>query len=256
MIFWFSATGNSQHAAEKIAAVTGDRLISIGAALRDGRYDYDISGDTRLGFVVPTFAWTLPAPVYMFIERLRLSGYKSQYVYAVLTCGESSGGESSALYQALKARGISFDGSFDLVMPDNFIVWSQLPEETELKRRLHFSESELGLITDKIKLNKLGSIDSSKPQSPYMPAQAVSTLNGTSKLYVTDKCTGCGLCEQLCPMKCISMSEGRPVWDGNCCMCLACLHRCPAAAIEHGGDTAGKKRYTHPAAKLKLTNEY
>jgi flavodoxin len=48
MIFWFSSTGNSQHAAEKIAAATGERTISIGAALRDGHYDFDISGDSRL----------------------------------------------------------------------------------------------------------------------------------------------------------------------------------------------------------------
>ena len=49
MIFYFSATGNSQYAAEKIAEATGDRLISIGQALRDTHFDF-VEGIKRLSW--------------------------------------------------------------------------------------------------------------------------------------------------------------------------------------------------------------
>ncbi len=102
MIFYFTATGNSQYAAEKIAAATNDRLVSIGASLREGQYDFDLGGDERLGFVIPTFAWTVPGAVARFLEKLNLAGFTDQYVYGVFTCGESTGGEAGALGALLK----------------------------------------------------------------------------------------------------------------------------------------------------------
>ncbi len=251
MIFWFSATGNSQYAAERIAAAAGEPSASIGAALKGGRFDWDISGDGLLGFVFPTFAWTLPAPVYMFIERLRLTGLEGQTVFGVLTCGESSGQAGQALRLALKARGIPLHGGFELVMPDNFILWSELPGEAELKRRLEASETELELIIKRIKARKLGNIDGPAPQSPFMPLREAGGSRAAGAFWATEACTGCGLCEGLCPLSCIKMKGGRPEWAGGCCLCLACLHRCPAAAIEHGEETRGRKRYSHPGAALK-----
>ena len=60
---------------------------------------------------------------------------------------------------------------------------------------------------------------------------------------VTDSCIGCGKCEKLCPLNNISMENGRPVWQGNCTQCMACICRCPAEAIEYGRKTRGKRRY-------------
>ena len=132
MIFYFSASGNSQAAAEQLAAGLGERLISIGLALRDMRYAYDLWEDKYLGFVLPTFAYTLPGAVARFIERLELRGYAGQYTFGVFTCGASSGDEGAALEQALAAKGLGYNGSFDVVMPDNFILWTPLPPEERL----------------------------------------------------------------------------------------------------------------------------
>ena len=83
MIFYFSATGNSQSVAEQIASALGQRIISIGLAIRNGHYDFDVSGDDYLGFVAPTFAYTLPGAVAMFIDKLKLTGYSKQYTFGV-----------------------------------------------------------------------------------------------------------------------------------------------------------------------------
>ena len=47
------------------------------------------------------------------------------------------------------------------------------------------------------------------------------------------------------------MNQGRPRWDKlKCQLCLQCLHRCPASAIEYGEATRGKARYTYPNEKI------
>jgi NAD-dependent dihydropyrimidine dehydrogenase PreA subunit/flavodoxin len=250
MIFYFSATGNSQYAAEKIAAATGEALVSIGTALRNKRYDYDITKDEFLGFVVPTFAWTLPGAVALFIEKLRLTGYAGQYVYGVFTCGESSGNEAAALNAVLKAKGITLNSAFDLVMPDNFIVWSDVPPPARLESLLDNADATLENIVGAVKAKKTAALDNGTPKDLFMPMETVSSAKRTSKLHADDSCTACGLCMALCPMRCIKADgKGRPQWEGTCTMCLACLHRCPARAIQYGKDTQKKGRYVNPRVK-------
>jgi formate hydrogenlyase subunit 6/NADH:ubiquinone oxidoreductase subunit I len=49
-----------------------------------------------------------------------------------------------------------------------------------------------------------------------------------------DACTGCALCERLCPVGNIEMRDGRPRWLGRCEACLSCYHHCPSRAIAGG----------------------
>jgi ferredoxin len=252
MIFYFTATGNSLYAADKVAKALNDRLVSVGNALRDELYEYDIAGEEYLGFIVPTFAGTLPGAVGLFLEKLTLKGYSNQYVYGVFTCGAYTGSESAALYTMLKTKGISFAGSFDLIMPDNFIVWSDVPSQAKLDTILNNTDKQLESIIASIKKKKTGKIDTQTPKDLYMKLQEVSTSKHTSKLHVDDKCTFCGLCAEICPMRCIKIDDiGRPVWEGKCTMCLACLHRCPAKAVQFGNETQKKGRYVNPKVKFQ-----
>lgn len=258
MIFYFSATGNSQSVAEQIASSLGSRLISIGLALRDSHFDFDISGDEYLGFIAPTFAYTLPAPVAMFIERLNLSGYCGQHVFGVFTCGAGSGGEGAALAMALKNRGISYNGSFEVVMPDNYILWSEAPCGKALERQLAAARETVCEITKKLMAKENGSFCKKPPHAPYLQTEYFSTAAGTSRLRVTDKCVGCGKCANVCPMSCIHIEHAHdaPTWQGSCAMCLACLHHCPKGAIEYENQTLRKARYLNPDCKPPLKNRY
>ena len=64
-----------------------------------------------------------------------------------------------------------------------------------------------------------------------------------SKYHVDDKCTSCGRCQDVCPMKNIKMPQGEPVWMGNCIMCMACYHHCRGNHIQYGKATIGKGQY-------------
>jgi NAD-dependent dihydropyrimidine dehydrogenase PreA subunit/flavodoxin len=251
MIFYFTATGNSLYAAKKVAEATNDSLVSVGKALREELYQYDITGEKYLGFIVPTFAGTLPGAVGLFLERLTLKGYANQFVYGVFTCGASTGFESAALYTMLKAKGISFAGSFEIVMPDNFIVWADVPSQAKLAAILKNADKQLDGIIALIKAKKSGKLDTQTPGDLYMKLEEISTSNKTSKLHADEKCTSCGLCAEICPMRCIKLdNSGRPLWEGTCTICFACLHRCPANAVQYGNDTQNKGRYVNPGVNL------
>ena len=100
---------------------------------------------------------------------------------------------------------------------------------------------------DELANSQPGEPDNGTPRSLYMKLAEVSTAHNTSRLYADEKCTACGLCADICPMRCIRLDDsGRPAWEGTCTMCLACLHRCPAGAVQHGNDTQHKGRYVNP----------
>ncbi len=47
-----------------------------------------------------------------------------------------------------------------------------------------------------------------------------------------EKCTGCGICAESCPVHAIEMSDGHPVMDFRTCInCLCCNESCPEGAV-------------------------
>ncbi|HEX3048249.1 MAG TPA: 4Fe-4S dicluster domain-containing protein, partial [Bacillota bacterium] len=75
-----------------------------------------------------------------------------------------------------------------------------------------------------------------------------------NRLYSDSKCTGCKTCEKTCLSGKIKLQEGRPIWqkDAQCTFCFACIHYCPAQAIQVGkSKTPEKGRYFHPEVTAK-----
>ena len=59
-------------------------------------------------------------------------------------------------------------------------------------------------------------------------------------------CTGCGLCERMCPVKNIRMDSGKPQWLHHCEHCVACISWCPVRAIEYADKTKTRRLYRNP----------
>jgi NAD-dependent dihydropyrimidine dehydrogenase PreA subunit len=72
----------------------------------------------------------------------------------------------------------------------------------------------------------------------------------TEKFYANDKCTGCGICEKVCSLKNIKVA-GKPQWGKTCTQCHACIHYCPAKAVQYGKGTEKKGRYKNPKISLQ-----
>lgn len=46
-----------------------------------------------------------------------------------------------------------------------------------------------------------------------------------------EKCTGCGMCQNVCPVEAIELEDGKAVINDDCIECGACVAECPNEAI-------------------------
>jgi len=63
--------------------------------------------------------------------------------------------------------------------------------------------------------------------------------NVTTLSFDVEKCTGCGMCTEVCPHAVFDISKGKAyITDKDYCMeCGACVMNCPAGAIEADAGT-------------------
>ena len=251
MIFYFSATGNSKYAAERIAAATDDHLISLRDAIRSRRYRYDVSREARIGFVAPVYFQGLPSILHFFLEKLELTRYKGQYIYVVFTCGQWTGDAAGQLSKALKKKGLSLSAQFGIPMVDNYIPAFTVPDEAEAARILDEAEPVIDDAVRAIRAKGMGDYDRCHGPAPAAQTAlmypAYDRGRTTRPFVVTDHCIGCGLCQEICPCGAIAIAGGKPAWvKSKCVRCLGCLHRCPAQAIHWKKADEDQGRYYNP----------
>ena len=73
--------------------------------------------------------------------------------------------------------------------------------------------------------------------------------NKDKNFNVNNKCIGCNMCENICPVDNIIMENNKPKWCGKCTDCMACINICPKEAINIGKSTIKKNRYLNPYIK-------
>ena len=258
IIYYFTGTGNSLAAAKKICGGLGDcELVPVASCA--GTQGQVVPPADRVGIVCPVYFLGLPTIVARFAERLDLS--RSGYTFAVVTYGGSGG--SAALRQLdwiVKARpGRGLDAGFLVQMPGNYILMYSSPAGEKRSRILAWADEQVAIITKEI----ANGIVRKMPYSPFaqlfhalMYPRFARTVHDTDqKFTVTDACTFCGTCAEVCPAGNIDLVDDRPVWKHRCELCCACIHLCPAKAIEAGPATAKREHYRNPAvsvAELKL----
>lgn len=255
MIFYFSATGNSKYVAERIALATDDRLVYLADAVRARRYRYDVSNESRIGFVFPVYFQGMPSILNFFLEKLELKGCKDPYIYVVLTCGSLTGDTAGQLAKALKKKGLSLSARFGVRMVENYVPMFSVPDEEKAACILDVAEPVIDAAIQAIQAKGIGDYDRLRGPAPAAQTAMLYPLyrrgRSTRPFVVTEHCIGCGQCREICPCEAISIAEGKPAWvKSRCVQCLACLHRCPAQAIHWKKPEEERGRYYNPKVEL------
>ena len=251
MIFYFSATGNSKYAAERIAKATGDRLVSLSDAVRQRRWRYELAWDEPIGFVTPVYFAGLPSILRFFLGKLSLENLREQYVYLVMTCGSLTGDAAGQFGKLLKKKGLTLSAQFGIPMVDNYIPVFTIPDQASQHRILDAAETHIDDAIRAIRARGIGDYNRFRGHAPELLTavgyQAYAHHRPTSPFLVTGACISCGLCQEICPCGAITLAGGKPQWRKKQCVhCFACLHRCPTEAIRWRDPEEARGRYYNP----------
>ena len=246
MIYYFTGTGNSLYAAQKLAELTGMEIVSI-AEIMQGKPMPETNEVS--GIVFPIYAWAPPAIVLDFLKKHPL---KSDYVFAVCTCGGMAGKGMRMLEKALPKAP---DSSYSIIMPENYIELYDLDSKEIEAKILAAAEARIAAIAEQINARKRGIYDVCEGKAARLKSGILSAAfnafgKNAKRFRVEDSCIACGRCAEVCPTRNIRI-EDKPQWGGDCTLCLACIHHCPAQAIQMGEHSKKRGRYTNPNCRVE-----
>ena len=241
MIYYFSGTGNSRYAAEKLAKLTDDKCVNMAAVFKgqvthaDGRTDVT-------GFVFPVYYSGLPEMVKRFASHHEIKSHLGKYVYCVITCGAETAAADKRLEKCLERK---IDYSASLRMPDNYVIMYDPSPSDKAIEALRNAENKVDKIADDINKRRKRFNTSFKKDIATALMYPLYNLFRTTRFYKADSnCTSCGLCEKVCPDDAIKIENGKPVWiEKKCQHCTACINRCPEEAIQFTSLTKARGRY-------------
>ncbi|WP_243875249.1 EFR1 family ferrodoxin [Blautia obeum] len=213
MILYFSATGNSEYVARRIAAETGDIAVSITDCYKKQIFSFDEKCKT-LGIVSPTYSWGLPVIVIEFLQRLDLS-HKPDYIFFIATYGTTPGQAGRFADNILAPKGLPLSAKFSVKMPDTWTPIFDLSNKEKVQRINNYAELEIDHIIEQIKNLVVG--DFMKNKLPYPIAKIgyhieYDSMRKTKHFSVEDTCVGCGLCAKNCPVSAIKLKDRKPEW--------------------------------------------
>lgn len=250
IIFYYTGTGNSLHAAKRAAAALGGaELIHMG---RKRDHGYKALTVDAVGFVFPVYAWGPPVAVEKFLRHLDIA--KPAYTFTILTHGGAPADTLPMWDDMLGGKGFRNDAGWALRAVDNYIPFYNPPDpekQAGINERL---DSALDAVCERIQKREKNDIKGSlagKFARYLIHPMWASRVNPSDKNWkVSEKCTGCGICAKVCPVGNITISaEKRPVWNHACEQCMACFHWCPEHALTWGKKGADYNHYHHPGVK-------
>lgn len=242
MIYYFSGTGNSRHAAKVIADAAKDTAVDIVEAIKNGTYGS--ADDEITGFVFPVYFWGLPEIIKRFASMPEVKNSLGKYVFCVITCGANTGNADKMLAKRL---GRKLDYSFSLRMPDNYVVMYDPCTKEKAQKFLHHADKELEAICGDINNRETKRAGSTQggAKSAFV-SLLYNPFRTTKKFFADDNCISCGICAKNCPDNAVKIKDGKPVWvKAKCQHCTACINRCPKSAIQFGKGTAQRHRYNY-----------
>lgn len=254
MIIYFSATGNSQYAAERIAQATGDKTVSITSCIKDQQFQFTFHESEFFGIVSPTYSWGLPAIVKEFLQKINFIR-KPSYIWFLATYGTTTGQIGNFANEILQKQNIEISAYFSVKMPDTWTPTFNLSNQEHVRKINEKAELQIDSVIDKIINHARGDYMQRKVPMPLAKQfynMEYDTMRKTSHFHVEDTCVGCGLCARNCPISAIDMVKQKPSWNTEqCVMCLSCLHHCPKFAIQYGNRTKKHGQYVHTPLSLK-----
>jgi ferredoxin len=220
--------------------------------------DWWIKSADLVMFGWPVYEYDLPEPVKTFIDSLFVVE-KGKHVHTFCTSSDYSMDGAYAYNRHFEAKGLTIDSTAHFTMPFHLYLQrgrNSQPGEKAIKRIFAGCEKNVDnyvrtLLEGKAQIKGknmrwLGTLQ----RLPYRFAKT----RRQNRMGVDEaRCTRCGACAELCPVKNIKF-EDMPHFLGHCAQCLRCYAFCPACAITLDGrahDVSRGRPYSLPDKRFK-----
>lgn len=255
-IFYFSATGNSLNLSRAVSDRLGNCEVIPMARFLDN--DSILVTSSKVGFIFPVFAWGMPRIVEEFVSRLNFS--EKPYVFAIATCVAIQGNTLKDLRRVLRAKQVDLNAGFAVKAGRSSLMRLNALDRIIIRldrQRLRIQSAEERM-ADMVEVVR--SRTSHSPETSSWSANLFGSLlhNLAIKNFkcmdmefmVSDSCTACGNCVNICPRLNIEIKDGYPVFHHNCELCHACIQWCPNFAIRHPNFDDKLTQYRNNNVKL------
>jgi ferredoxin len=231
--YYFSGTGNTLLVVKKM------RDVFIRHGIKTNLYQIEKTDPQKMnlnltiGLAFPVACFSTYPFVWKFLKALPQT--KGTNVFMVDTLGGASGGIVGPLKKILKKKGYNTIGAAEIQMPGNiFYVQNESNNRKIIEKGLLKAEKyATDLINGKSKWSHVPILS----DIVYFASIFIMKMwnwdwgQNLFKFKVNKpKCTKCGICVKLCPVKNIEMQE-YPVYGMKCQYCLRCVSFCPEQAV-------------------------
>lgn len=232
---YFSGTGNSKYCIERFLIEYGEEGTVY--SIEQSEAIEQIKNNDEIVICYPVQFSNIPKILYDYIVANQ-DIWNRKRVFIIATMGLFSGDGSGMLARLLKKYGAVIVGGLHLKMPDS------IGDEKALKRGIEKNTELVKKATDKIHNAVVDMKNENPPQEGIglwyhlagLFGQRLYFYNKTKK-YVdklkidSEKCVGCGMCVEICPMKNIMLQEEKAIAGEKCTMCYRCVSKCSKQAI-------------------------
>jgi ferredoxin len=247
MVLYFSATGNTRYIADNLAGLLDDTSLNLLPRIRNRDFSA-IHSEKPFVICAPTYVCEMPRFLAAYLKKIPLTG--SRDVWFIFTSGGYAGCSGVLAKKLVRKKKMLFRGYTEFKMPRNYIAnnWYPELERVEIERRISDSSKKLSEVAEAIRnRGRLKSrhvwLSEKITTVPFNPVWC-RFKQPTVPFHAKASCISCGRCVQLCPVKAITMVNGKPLWTKeSCAHCMSCIQNCPVEAIEYGNVTQSKKRY-------------
>lgn len=238
----FTGTGNTL----AMARVLAEKLERAGRRVTlvpMERENFSLPEKSALGLAVPVACFSTYPTVHRFIDALPEG--RGREAFFLATMGGFSGGMEGPVRKTLERKGYRPAGAKIVVMPSNYGN-KTIPVEGNKKRVAAATEAVAQYAQDLLagraawgRGNPLASFMSwlGHTRKPWRAFYRFAPLTVDAS-----RCTGCGICRDLCPEKNISMENDTARIGDRCESCQRCCGFCPEEAISVPGKPAERYR--------------
>lgn len=232
---YFSGTGNTRYCCEQFLSHYQNEVEMY--SIEDDVAIEIIKRESSIVFAYPVYFSTMPKIVSDYINDNK-EIFKSKKIFVIATMALFSGDGAGCSARLFKKYGAEIIGGLHLKMPDC------IGDEKILKKSVKKNREIIEKSAQKI-IRSVENLEKGKTEKEGLGffsqlvgflGQRVWFYNKTNKYsdklkIDKEKCIGCGLCKEICPMGNISIKMKKADGNSSCTMCYRCISYCPQKAI-------------------------